>query len=35
MVTSWDGDNARQRGRIIAAGDWAVHDEARRLPLQG
>ena len=35
MVTTWDGDNAAKGGRIIAAGDRAVYDEARRLPLQG
>ena len=35
MVTTWDGDNAAKGGRIIAAGDRAVYDEARRLLLEG
>jgi myo-inositol-1(or 4)-monophosphatase len=35
VVTTWDGENAALGGRIIAAGDRAVYDEARRLLLQG
>jgi myo-inositol-1(or 4)-monophosphatase len=35
VVTTWDGDNAADGGRIIAAGDRSVYDEARRLLLQG
>ena len=35
VVTTWDGENAANGGRIIAAGDRAVYDEARRLLLQG
>ena len=35
VVTTWDGDNAAKGGRIIAAGDRALYDEARRLLLQG
>ena len=35
MVTTWDGENAAKGGRIIAAGDRAVYDEARRLLLEG
>jgi myo-inositol-1(or 4)-monophosphatase len=35
VVTTWDGENAAKGGRIIAAGDRAVYDEARRLLLQG
>ncbi len=35
MVTTWDGENAAKGGRIIAAGDRAVYDEARRLLLAG
>jgi myo-inositol-1(or 4)-monophosphatase len=35
VVTTWDGDNAANGGRIIAAGDRAVYEEARRLLLQG
>jgi myo-inositol-1(or 4)-monophosphatase len=34
MVTTWDGENAAKGGRIIAAGDRAVYDEARRLLLE-
>ena len=35
VVTTWDGENAAKGGRIIAAGDRAVYDEARRLLRQG
>ena len=35
VVTTWDGDNAAGGGRIIAAGDRAVYEEARSLLLQG
>jgi myo-inositol-1(or 4)-monophosphatase len=35
VVSTWDGDNAAKGGRILAAGDRAVHDEARRLLLAG
>jgi myo-inositol-1(or 4)-monophosphatase len=35
VVTTWDGDNAAHGGRIIAAGDRTVYEEARRLLLQG
>ncbi|MGC2787591.1 MAG: histidinol-phosphatase [Roseiarcus sp.] len=35
VVTTWDGENAAQGGRIIAAGDRGVYDEARRLLLEG
>ncbi|HEY5207541.1 MAG TPA: inositol monophosphatase family protein, partial [Roseiarcus sp.] len=34
MVTTWDGDPAAKGGRIIAAGDRAAYDEARRLLLE-
>ena len=34
MVTTWDGEPAANGGRILAAGDRAVYDEARRLLLQ-
>jgi myo-inositol-1(or 4)-monophosphatase len=34
VVTSWDGGAAADGGRIIAAGDRAVYDEARRLLFQ-
>jgi myo-inositol-1(or 4)-monophosphatase len=30
-ITTWDGGDAANGGRIIAAGDPRVHDEARRL----
>jgi myo-inositol-1(or 4)-monophosphatase len=33
VVTTWDGENAANGGRIIAAGDRAVYEEARRLLL--
>jgi myo-inositol-1(or 4)-monophosphatase len=33
IVTTWDGENAANGGRIIAAGDRAVYDLARRLLL--
>ncbi len=35
VVTTWDGENAANGGRILAAGDRAVYEEARRLLLQG
>jgi myo-inositol-1(or 4)-monophosphatase len=35
VVTTWDGENAAKGGRIIAAGDRAVYEEARRLLLHG
>ena len=35
VVTTWDGENAAKGGRIIAAGDRAVYEEARRLLLEG
>ncbi len=31
VITTWDGEDAAKGGRIIAAGDRAVYDEARRL----
>src|ERR1700733_7340326 len=34
MVTTWDGESAAKGGRIIAAGDRAVYDQARRLLLE-
>ena len=34
MVTTWDGEGAAAGGRIIAAGDPAVHAEARRILLE-
>ena len=34
VVTTWDGASAAKGGRIIAAGDWALYDQARRLLLQ-
>jgi myo-inositol-1(or 4)-monophosphatase len=34
VVTTWDGENAANGGRIIAAGDRALYDEARRLLIQ-
>jgi myo-inositol-1(or 4)-monophosphatase len=34
VMTTWDGENAAHGGRIIAAGDRAVYDEARRLLLE-
>ena len=33
VITTWDGEDAAKGGRIIAAGDRAVYDEARRLLL--
>ena len=33
VVTTWDGDEAAKGGRILAAGDRRVHEEARRLLL--
>jgi fructose-1,6-bisphosphatase/inositol monophosphatase family enzyme len=35
VVTTWDGENAANGGRIIASGDRAVYEQARRLLLQG
>ena len=35
VVTTWDGEAAAAGGRILAAGDRAVHEEARRVLLQG
>jgi myo-inositol-1(or 4)-monophosphatase len=35
VVTTWDGENAASGGRIIAAGDRAVYDQARKLLLEG
>ena len=31
IVTTWDGGDAAAGGRIIAAGDRRIYDEARRL----
>ena len=33
VVTTWDGDDPTKGGRILAAGDRRVYDEARRLLL--
>jgi myo-inositol-1(or 4)-monophosphatase len=30
IITNWDGGEAARGGRIIAAGDRRVYDEARR-----
>ena len=35
VVTTWDGEQAAKGGRIIAAGDPAVHEQARRILVQG
>jgi myo-inositol-1(or 4)-monophosphatase len=35
VISTWDGEDAAKGGRIIAAGDRAVYDEARRLLLAG
>ena len=35
LISTWDGEAAAKGGRIIAAGDRAVYDEARRLLLAG
>jgi len=35
VVTTWDGEDAASGGRILAAGDRAVYDEARRILVQG
>ena len=35
LISTWDGEGAAKGGRIIAAGDRAVYDEARRLLLAG
>jgi myo-inositol-1(or 4)-monophosphatase len=34
VVTTWEGGDANQGGRIIAAGDPAIHAEVMKL-LQG
>ena len=34
LVTTWDGEEAAKGGRIIAAGDPAVHEQARRMLVQ-
>jgi myo-inositol-1(or 4)-monophosphatase len=33
VITTWDGDSPSRGGRILAAGDRRVHEEARRLLL--
>ena len=33
LMTTWEGESAAKGGRIIAAGDLRVYDEARRLLL--
>ena len=33
IITTWDGDDAAKGGRILAAGDRRVYDEASRLLL--
>jgi myo-inositol-1(or 4)-monophosphatase len=33
VVTTWDGENAAKGGRILAAGDRALYEQARRLLL--
>ena len=35
LVTTWDGEDAANGGRILAAGDRRVHEEARRVLLAG
>ena len=35
VVTTWDGEDAAKGGRIIAAGDRRVYEEARRILLEG
>jgi myo-inositol-1(or 4)-monophosphatase len=35
IIATWDGGDAAQGGRIIAAGDGRAYDEARGLLLQG
>ena len=35
VVTTWEGEEAAKGGRIIAAGDRAVYEEARRILVQG
>jgi myo-inositol-1(or 4)-monophosphatase len=35
VVTTWEGEGAASGGRILAAGDRRVHEEARRLLLKG
>jgi myo-inositol-1(or 4)-monophosphatase len=35
VVTTWDGEDAANGGRIIAAGDRRVYEEARRILLEG
>ena len=33
VITTWDGEDPAKGGRILAAGDPRVYDEARRLLL--
>jgi myo-inositol-1(or 4)-monophosphatase len=35
VVTTWDGEDAAMGGRIIAAGDRSVYEDARKLLLKG
>jgi myo-inositol-1(or 4)-monophosphatase len=35
VVTTWDGEDVANGGRILAAGDRRVYEEARRLLLDG
>jgi histidinol-phosphatase len=35
VVTTWEGENAANGGRILAAGDRRVYEQARRLLLEG
>ena len=35
VVTTWEGEDAAAGGQILAAGDRAVHEEARRILVQG
>ena len=35
VISTWEGGDAAKGGRIIAAGDRRVYEEARRLLLQG
>ncbi len=35
VVTTWDGEDAAAGGRILAAGDRALHEEARRVLMEG
>ncbi len=34
-MTTWEGEDASKGGRILAAGDRRVYDEARGLFLAG